>query len=35
VVSDFRINWVWMPPWDLSRISDEGREMLRMLGFNV
>lgn len=35
VVSEFRINWVWMPPWGPDRISDEGREMLRALGFNV
>lgn len=35
VVSDFRINWVWMPPWGPDRITDEGREMLRALGFNV
>jgi metal-sulfur cluster biosynthetic enzyme len=35
VVNDFRINWVWMPPWGPDKISDEGREMLRALGFNV
>ena len=35
VVSDFRINWVWMPPWGPDKITDEGREMLRALGFNV
>jgi metal-sulfur cluster biosynthetic enzyme len=29
------INWVWMPPWGPDKISDEGREMLRTLGFNV
>jgi metal-sulfur cluster biosynthetic enzyme len=33
--SDVRINWVWMPPWGMEKITDEGREMLRMLGFNV
>ncbi len=35
LVNDFRINWVWMPPWGPDKISDEGREMLRALGFNV
>ena len=35
VVEDFRINWVWMPPWGPDKITDEGREMLRALGFNV
>jgi SUF system NifU family Fe-S assembly protein len=35
VVKDFRINWVWMPPWGPDKITDEGREMLRALGFNV
>ena len=35
IVDDFRINWVWMPPWGPDKITDEGREMLRALGFNV
>ena len=35
IVSDFRINWVWMPPWGPDKITDDGREMLRALGFNV
>lgn len=35
VVSDFRINWVWMPPWGPDKITDDGREMLRALGFNL
>jgi metal-sulfur cluster biosynthetic enzyme len=34
-VSDFKLNWVWMPPWGPDKITDEGREMLRALGFNV
>jgi metal-sulfur cluster biosynthetic enzyme len=32
---DFRINWVWMPPWGPDKITDDGREQLRALGFNV
>jgi metal-sulfur cluster biosynthetic enzyme len=35
VVADFRINWVWMPPWGPDKITDDGREQLRALGFNV
>ena len=35
VVQDFRINWVWMPPWGPDKITDDGRDMLRALGFNV
>jgi metal-sulfur cluster biosynthetic enzyme len=35
LASDFRINWVWMPPWGPDKITDEGREQLRALGFNV
>jgi len=35
VVRDYRINWVWMPPWGPDKITDDGREMLRALGFNV
>lgn len=35
VVDDFRINWVWMPPWGPDKITDDGRDMLRSLGFNV
>jgi metal-sulfur cluster biosynthetic enzyme len=35
IVSDFRINWVWMPPWGPEKITEEGREQLRALGFTV
>jgi|SRR5215469_11120847 len=35
LVSDFRINWVWMPPWGPDKITEDGREQLRALGFNV
>ncbi|MGH3322394.1 MAG: metal-sulfur cluster assembly factor [Streptosporangiaceae bacterium] len=35
VVDDFHVNWVWMPPWGPDKITDEGREQLRALGFNV
>ena len=35
LVSEFKINWVWMPPWGPDKITDDGREQLRALGFNV
>jgi metal-sulfur cluster biosynthetic enzyme len=35
LVNDIRINWVWLPPWGPDKITDEGREQLRTLGFNV
>jgi metal-sulfur cluster biosynthetic enzyme len=35
VVNGLRINWVWMPPWGPDKITDDGREQLRALGFNV
>ena len=35
IVTDFKINWVWMPPWGPDKITDEGRQMLRALGFNL
>ncbi len=35
LVPDFRINWVWMPPWGPDRITEDGRDQLRALGFNV
>ena len=35
IVDDVRINWVWMPPWGPDKITDDGRDQLRALGFNV
>jgi metal-sulfur cluster biosynthetic enzyme len=35
LVDDVKINWVWMPPWGPDKITDEGRDQLRALGFNV
>ncbi len=33
--ADMKINWVWMPPWGPDKITDDGREQLRALGFTV
>lgn len=35
LVKELKINWVWMPPWGPDKITDDGREQLRALGFNV
>ena len=35
LAKDVRINWVWMPPWGPDKITDDGREQLRALGFNI
>jgi metal-sulfur cluster biosynthetic enzyme len=35
LVTGFRINWVWMPPWGPDKITEDGREQLRALGFNL
>ena len=35
VVDAFRINWVWMPPWGPERITDDGREQMRAIGFAI
>ena len=35
LVDDIKINWVWMPPWGPEKITDDGREQLRALGFRV
>ncbi len=35
IVDHVRINWVWLPPWGPDKITPDGREQLRALGFNV
>ena len=35
LVNDIKINWVWMPPWGPDKITEDGREQLRALGFRV
>ena len=29
------INWVWLPPWTLEMITEDGREQLRANGYNL
>ncbi len=35
VVEAFSINWVWMPPWGPEKITEDGREMMRAIGFSI
>ncbi len=35
VVDDWRLSWVWMPPWGPEKITDDGRDQMRALGFNI
>ena len=35
LVNEIKINWVWNPPWGPDKITEDGREQLRALGFTV
>ncbi|GGC88390.1 metal-sulfur cluster biosynthetic enzyme [Tersicoccus solisilvae] len=35
IVDEWRLNWVWMPPWGPERITEDGRDQMRALGFNI
>ncbi len=35
LVNSVTINWVWLPPWTLDNITDDGREQLRAIGYNL
>lgn len=35
LVTSATINWVWLPPWTLELITDDGREQLRSIGYNL
>lgn len=35
IVNSVAINWVWLPPWGLERITPDGRQQLQAIGFNV
>lgn len=34
LVEEFRIDWVWTPPWSMDMITPEGREQLNAIGYN-
>jgi metal-sulfur cluster biosynthetic enzyme len=35
LAKDIKINWVWLPPWGPELITDDGREQLQALGFQM
>ncbi|MDY3048273.1 MAG: metal-sulfur cluster assembly factor [Rothia sp. (in: high G+C Gram-positive bacteria)] len=35
MIDSWHVNWVWMPPWGPERITEEGRDQMRALGFNI
>ncbi len=35
IVDAFRMSWVWMPPWGPERITEDGRDMMRAIGFSI
>lgn len=35
IVDAYRINWVWMPPWGPERITEDGKEQMRSIGFSI
>ena len=35
VVNQFNIDWVWMPPWGVDKVTEDGREMMSALGFSI
>ncbi|HEU4361539.1 MAG TPA: metal-sulfur cluster assembly factor [Mycobacterium sp.] len=35
LVKELDLTWVWDPPWGPDKISDDGREMMRAVGFTV
>ncbi|MGP9693646.1 metal-sulfur cluster assembly factor [Brachybacterium sp. AOP25-B2-12] len=35
ITESHRINWVWMPPWGMDKITEDGRAQLRAIGFNL
>ncbi|WP_250257690.1 metal-sulfur cluster assembly factor [Dermabacter sp. Marseille-Q3180] len=35
IAETHRINWVWMPPWGMERITEDGKDQLRAIGFNI
>jgi len=34
-VGSVTIDWVWLPPWSLEMITEDGREHLRSIGCNL
>jgi metal-sulfur cluster biosynthetic enzyme len=35
LVTDYTINWVWMPPWSPQQMTPEGREQALAIGLRI
>ena len=35
MIDEWHVNWVWMPPLGPERITEDGRDQMRALGFNI
>lgn len=35
IVNEWRLNWVWMPPWGPDRITDDGLDQMRAVPHDV
>ena len=35
LANSVNLNWVWLPPWTLEMITEDGREQLRAIGYNI
>jgi len=35
IANSVEVNWVWVPPWTLDMITEDGREQLRYIGYNL
>lgn len=35
MVTGITLDWVWIPPWNPSMVSDDGREQLSSIGFTL
>jgi metal-sulfur cluster biosynthetic enzyme len=35
IIDSHEIRWVWIPAWTPARITEEGRDMMRALGFAI
>ena len=35
MIDEWHVNWVWMPPWGPERITEDGRDQMRALVFNI
>jgi metal-sulfur cluster biosynthetic enzyme len=34
-IDGFRVDWVWLPPWQPRDITASGREQLHAIGFTI